>query len=73
MLPHVAMGHPQSSILNTAYFENVVLNLPMIMLPPLMSSTMSVEELLAITGQGGNSNVQKTTEGNKSNKNSSSR
>ena len=71
MLPQVALGHPQSSILNTAYFENVVLNLPVMMLPPLMSSTMSVEELLAITGKGGNSNTQKTTEGNKNNVNSS--
>lgn len=70
MLPQVALGHPQSSILNTAYFENVVLNLPVMMLPPLMSSTMSVEELLAITGKGGNSNTQKTTEGNKNNGNS---
>ena len=70
MLPQVALGHPQSSILNTAYFENVVLNLPVMMLPPLMSSTMSVEELLAITGKGGNSNTQKTTEGNKNNVNS---
>ena len=73
MLPQVALGHPQSSILNTAYFENVVLNLPVMMLPPLMSSTMSVEELLAITGKGGNSNTQKTTEGNKNNVNSSSK
>ena len=71
MLPQVALGHPQSSILNTAYFENVVLNLPVMMLPPLMSSTMSVEELLAITGKGDNSNTQKTTEGNKNNVNSS--
>lgn len=73
MLPQVALGHPQSSILNTAYFENVVLNLPVMMLPPLMSSTMSVEELLAITGKGGNSNTQKTTEGNKNNVNSGSK
>lgn len=67
ILPHVALGHPQSSILNTAYFENEVLNLPVMMLPPLMSSTMSVEELLAITGKGNSSNGQKTSEGNKNN------
>ena len=65
ILPHVAMGHPQSSILNTAYFENEVLHLPEMMLPPLMSSTMSVEELLAIRGQGNSSNSQKTSESNK--------
>ena len=71
MLCQIAMGHPQSSIVNTAYFENVVLHLPEMMLPPLMSSTMSVEELLAITGKGNSSNTQKTSEGNK-NKGSSS-
>ena len=71
MLCQIAMGHPQSSIVNTAYFENVVLHLPEMMLPPLMSSTMSVEELLAITGKGNGSNTQKTSEGNK-NKGSSS-
>ena len=67
MLPQIAMGHPQSSILNTAYFENEILQLPLIMLPPLLNTTMSVEELLAITGKGDVSKVQKGTEGNKQN------
>lgn len=62
MLPHIAMGHPQSSILNTAYFENEVLKLPYMMLPPLMSSTMSIEELLAILGKDNQSSSQNTTE-----------
>ena len=45
MLPQIALGHSQSSILNTAYFENEVMKLSEIMIPPLMSSTMSMEDL----------------------------
>ena len=46
MLPQIALGHSQSSIINTAHFENEVLHLSEIMIPPLMSSTMSSEDLL---------------------------
>lgn len=46
MLPQIAMGHSQSAIINTAFFENNVLNLSSIMIPPLMSSTMSGEDIL---------------------------
>jgi hypothetical protein len=42
MLPQIALGHSQSSILNTAYFENEILHLSEIMIPPLMSSTMNM-------------------------------
>ena len=45
MLPQVALGHTQSAILNTAYFENEILNLSSVMIPPLMSSTLSGEDL----------------------------
>ena len=45
MLPQIALGHSQSSILNTAYFENEVMHLSEIMIPPLMSSTMSMDDL----------------------------
>lgn len=41
MLPLVAMGQRQSSILATAHFENEILHLSDIMIPPMMSSTMS--------------------------------
>jgi len=41
MLPQVALGHSQSSIIATAQFENNVLKLADIMIPPSMSSTMS--------------------------------
>jgi hypothetical protein len=40
-MPVVALGHSQSSVLNLAYFENEILDLPMLMIPPLMSSTMN--------------------------------
>ena len=45
MLPQIALGHSQSSILNTAYFENEVMKLSEIMIPPVMSSTMKMEDL----------------------------
>ena len=48
MLPQIALGQSQSFILNTAHFENEILNLAEIMIPPLMSSTMSGEDLQAI-------------------------
>jgi hypothetical protein len=54
MLPQIALGHSQSSILNTAYFENEVMHLSEIMLPPLMSSTLRMEDLK------GNSNQAQT-------------
>ena len=57
MLPQIALGHSQSSILNTAYFENDILHLSELMLPPLMSSTMNLQDLKGRTEQG---NVQKT-------------
>ena len=44
----VALGHSQSQVVNLAYFENAILNLPMLMIPPLMSSTMSGEDILDI-------------------------
>ena len=46
MLPQIALGHSQSFILNTAYFENDNLKLSEIMIPPLMSSTLSGEDIL---------------------------
>lgn len=54
MLPQIALGHSQSAILNTAYFENEVLHLSEVMIPPLMSSTMNMQDLK------GNSNQTQT-------------
>lgn len=45
ILPQVALGYSQSSILNTAHFENEVLHLSELMLPPLQSSTLNAEGL----------------------------
>jgi hypothetical protein len=40
-MPVIALGQSQSSVYNLAYFENEILDLPSLMIPPLMSSTMS--------------------------------
>ena len=65
MLPQIALGHSQSSILSSCYFENEILNLPSIMIPPLMSSTMSGEDILGRDGKSNNQNQQNTSESNK--------
>ena len=61
MLPQIALGISQSSILNTAYFENKVLKLHEIMIPNLMSSTMSSEQILGGNNQNDSSKTQNTT------------
>jgi len=50
MLPQIALGQSQSFILNTAYFENQLLHLSEIMLPPLMSSTLSSADVKDLGG-----------------------
>ena len=45
MLPQVALGQSQSSILANAYFENKVLDLVNLFVPPLMSSTMNSDTI----------------------------
>ena len=62
MLPQIALGHSQSAIINTAYFENEVLHLSEIMIPPLMSSTMNLQDLKGKTGETGTSKSQTKTE-----------
>lgn len=63
MLPQIALGHSQSSIINTAYFENEVLHLSEIMIPPLMSSTLNAQDILGKKDQPANAKTQKTSEG----------
>lgn len=63
MLPQIALGHSQSSIINTAFFENKVLKLSEIMIPPLMSSTLNAESILGTDNQTSTSKNQKTSEG----------
>ena len=50
MLPQIALGQSQSSILANAYFENDVLDLVNVFIPPLMSSTMNENILNRIKG-----------------------
>lgn len=57
ILPQIALGHSQSFILNTAVFENEILNLAEVMIPPLMSSTMSSQDVL---GNRSSNNQNKT-------------
>jgi hypothetical protein len=66
MLPQIALGHSQSSIVNTAYFENNLLHLTDIMIPPLMSSVMSSESILGKEEQSGNGNSESNVEGENS-------
>lgn len=41
LLPQVALGHPQSVVMATAYFENDMLHLDEVFVPPQNSNTMS--------------------------------
>lgn len=52
MLPQIALGLSQSSILANAYFENKVLDLVNLFIPPLMSSTMNENILSKTSGSG---------------------
>ena len=63
MLPQIALGHSQSFILSSCYFENEVLKLHEIMIPPMMSSTMSSEDVLGRKEQIAAKNGQKKAEG----------
>ena len=68
MLPQIALGHSQSAILNTAHFENEVMKLSEIMLPPLMSSTLKMEDLKGKTGETSTNKTQTKTVGQTSDK-----
>lgn len=59
MLGQIALGQSQSAILADAYFENEVLNLVNVLIPPLMSSTMNADVLDKKVGT--HENVTKTT------------
>ena len=63
MLPQIALGHSQSAIINTAFFENEILHLSEVMIPPLMSSTMSGEDILGNKNKTKSSTSQKSSEG----------
>ena len=58
LLSQIALGHSQSFILNAAHFENEILHLSEIMIPPLMSSTMGSEDILGLKGLSSNNKTQ---------------
>ncbi len=62
MLPLIALGQTQSSILATAYFENEVLNLAEMLVPPMSSNTMSSK---ALDDKKSSKEGNKTSEDNK--------
>lgn len=63
MLPQIALGHSQSSILNSIYFENDVLHLASIMIPPISTNTINGEDILGKTGKSNSSKNQESSEG----------
>ena len=63
MLPQIALGQSQSFILNSCKFENEVLKLHEIMIPPMLSSTMNSDVILGKTGNSEGSKSQKAIEG----------
>ena len=56
MLPQIALGQSQSSILSNAFFENNILDLVNVFIPPMMSSTMNADAISAIQNKN-NSNT----------------
>ena len=63
MLPQIAMGQAQSTILANAYFENDMLDLVNVFIPPMMSSTMNSDVLNRVNQQN---KENKTNGGNSS-------
>lgn len=49
MLPEIALGQSQSSILAAAFFENQILDLVNVFIPPMSSNTMSASALKTTT------------------------
>lgn len=49
-LPQIALGQSQSSVLANAYFENEILDLINVFIPPLMSSTMNGDTVNKLKG-----------------------
>ena len=45
MLPQIALGQSQSSVLANAYWENDILDLAFVFMPPLTSNVLNAEAL----------------------------
>ena len=54
MLPQIAIGQSQSSVLDTAFFENEVLDLVNVFVPPVSSNVMNSDILTKKGGNNGN-------------------
>lgn len=63
ILCQVALGHSQSSIIDTLFFENEILHLSEMMIPPLMSSTLNGEDILGRKDQRATQKNQDSTDG----------
>lgn len=48
LLAQIALGHSQNSIISTAYFENDILDLKEVMIPPMASTSISSEDVEAL-------------------------
>ena len=57
MLAQIALGQSQSSILANAFFENDVLDLINVFIPPMMSSTMNSDVLARVNQQNKETNA----------------
>ena len=69
MLPQIALGHSQSFILNTAYFENDILKMKELgfnMLRKVTSNTMSGYDILGSSNKTNKENSQNNVEDKKS-------
>ena len=53
MLPQIALGQSQRAILANAYFENDILDLVHLFIPPISSSTMNADTLSEASSEGG--------------------
>ena len=65
MLPPVALGQTQSSVLANAFFENDILDLVRVFVPPLTSNVMNAEALQArsAANRGGDNNNNNNNNG----------
>lgn len=62
-LPQLALGHSQSFILNSIRFEKEILDMNSMMIPPLLSSTMSSADVLGKNKTSITAKNNKSTEG----------
>ncbi len=64
MLPQIALGQSQSSILANAYFENDILDLVSIFIPPMSSNTMNADTLAKKNKSGSSATGGESEKGN---------